>query len=263
MLRAALPAMVLLVLSPAMADAAVCRVESGERVVPLVELYTSEGCSDCPAADAWLAEAARREGDAAHFLAFHVDYWDSIGWPDRFADSLYTQRQNLRVSRTGSRVVYTPQVMIGDATRVRWRGGRSAGGEAVQLLEKLRARRAPVRMRMTSDQDAGAVRVTLELEGADASIGEAWAWVAAYEDGLASTILAGENKGRQLRHDRVVRAMEGPWKFTGDALTVRTRLVLPADLEPRQAGIVAFVESPSNGALLQSLGTPMTACGGE
>ena len=76
----------LLLLSPAVATAAVghCVVRSGAVVQPLVELYTSEGCSSCPPADAWLTAARHDEG--INWVAFHVDYWDALGWRDRFAN---------------------------------------------------------------------------------------------------------------------------------------------------------------------------------
>lgn len=95
-----------------------CAARSGAQTVPLVELYTSEGCSSCPPADRWLSRSLR--SDAANFLAFHVDYWDDIGWPDRFASPAYSQRQRQRVAATGSRTVYTPQVMAGTHVQANW-----------------------------------------------------------------------------------------------------------------------------------------------
>lgn len=259
MLRRTVSAALPLLLSPLLASAAtVCSVESGAKTVPLVELYTSEGCSDCPPADRWLSEIAAREDGEANFLAFHVDYWDAIGWPDRFASKLHTQRQQLRVSRTGKRVVYTPQVMIGEATTVGWRGGRSAGGEVGRLLDAARSRDATVRLRMSHVVDDGDVMVTLEVDDAGAGADEAWVWLAAYEDGLVSAIAAGENEGRELHHDRVVRALQGPWML-GQA-PIKVRLALPQDADPQRTGLVAFVESPATGAALQSLGTRLTSC---
>src|SRR4051812_31608365 len=67
-----------------------CRASSGEVVRPLVELYTSEGCDSCPPADRWLSASFADAGQAAIPLAFHVDYWDRLGWKDRFADARYT-----------------------------------------------------------------------------------------------------------------------------------------------------------------------------
>jgi len=73
------------------AIAQTCSARSGDLRTPLVELYTSEGCSSCPPADRWLS--ARARASDANWLAFHVDYWDDIGWPDRFASPLFSQRQ--------------------------------------------------------------------------------------------------------------------------------------------------------------------------
>ena len=79
--------------------------------VPLVELYTSEGCSRYPPADRWLS---KQVGQAdTNRLALHVDYWDEIGWPDRFGSPAWSQRQRLRVSDQGGDTRYTPQVMVG------------------------------------------------------------------------------------------------------------------------------------------------------
>src|SRR5262245_48265099 len=96
----------------------ICRAQSGKTTQPLVELYTSEGCSSCPAADRWLSQRFAR-GDA-NYLAFHVDYWDEIGWPDRFGSPTYSQRQRTRVGATGSHTVYTPQVMLGESVNAPW-----------------------------------------------------------------------------------------------------------------------------------------------
>jgi hypothetical protein len=86
-----------------------------DRPLPLLELYTSEGCSSCPPADRWLMDLVNGGRPiAAVPLAFHVGYWDYIGWKDRFAVPAHEARQRARVAAAGERVVYTPQVMLGD-----------------------------------------------------------------------------------------------------------------------------------------------------
>jgi hypothetical protein len=82
----------------------------------VVELFTSQGCSSCPPADAFLGELAQREDVIA--LAFHVDYWDYIGWKDKFADPLFTTRQRAYAEAQGSSMVYTPQMIVAGAIDV-------------------------------------------------------------------------------------------------------------------------------------------------
>lgn len=101
-----------------------CRAESGERVVPVVELYTSEGCSSCPPADRWLASAfppGTRVDVVA--LAFHVDYWDRLGWSDRFASAAASERQALAARSNAAAFVYTPQVLLQGRDFRGWRRG--------------------------------------------------------------------------------------------------------------------------------------------
>src|SRR3546814_11008586 len=101
------------------------RTEAGETRPVVVELFTSQGCSSCPPADALLVELAREPGILA--LSFHVDYWDYIGWEDPFAEAQYTERQRAYVDRLGLRSVYTPQIVIaGRHTAL----GRNPGGVA-------------------------------------------------------------------------------------------------------------------------------------
>src|SRR5258706_16133613 len=98
-----------------------CTVRSGPSTAALVELYTSEGCSSCPPADQWLSSfgRARRSGLVVP-IAFHVSYWDYIGWKDAYADPRFGERQRERAQATGASMVYTPQVMIGGGD---FRGG--------------------------------------------------------------------------------------------------------------------------------------------
>src|SRR5258706_10352668 len=91
-----------------------CTVRSGPSTAALVELYTSEWCSSCPSADQWLSSfgRARRSGLVVP-IAFHVSYWDYIGWKDAYADPRFGERQRERAKASGASMVYTPQVMIG------------------------------------------------------------------------------------------------------------------------------------------------------
>ncbi|NZA26675.1 DUF1223 domain-containing protein [Luteimonas sp. SJ-92] len=257
----------------AMADSA-CRASSSPGVTPLVELYTAEGCSDCPKADAWLTEtASAMAAEDASFLAFHVDYWDSIGWPDRFSAGIHSDRQRLRVAQSGKRVVYTPQVMIGEATTVDWqrpgRGARAATGgrnEFGRVLDAARSRDANVRLDMAvlgADDEALLVRLDASGAARDDVGRDVWIWLALYEDGLVSRVSAGENQGRTLRHDRVVRALKGPWRLSADGFSQEIRLEVPQDAETASAGLVAFVEAAETGRSLQSLGLRLDACVGD
>ncbi|MBW8760754.1 MAG: DUF1223 domain-containing protein, partial [Burkholderiales bacterium] len=115
--------------------------QSGAAVPRLVELYTSEGCSSCPPADRWLSSLKGQPGVIA--AAFHVDYWNGLGWPDRFSRPAYTERQKQGVGVNGSRYAYTPQIVVNgrdwrgvslpaasaEPARVRLAWSRSATGE--------------------------------------------------------------------------------------------------------------------------------------
>ncbi|MBW8852567.1 MAG: DUF1223 domain-containing protein [Xanthomonadales bacterium] len=225
-----------------------CGVRSADRIVPLVELYTSEGCSSCPPADRWLSARVADGADGANWLAFHVDYWDALGWRDRFASPRHTQRQRARVAAAGGSTVYTPQVMIGPRVQVTWRAApmlrralEAAGGPA----------RAGLALRLLRAQGGDVLRLgAAPVAGAPA----AEVWLARSVDGRTSPVRAGENAGATLHHDRVVVDLWGPWRLDG-APVVRT-LALPAGAE---GDFTAFVQA-DDGRVLQSLRLAGAAC---
>ena len=242
---------------------AACTGSSGEAIAPLVELYTSEGCSDCPAADAWMSKLSKEAPPGtASFLAFHVTYWDGIGWHDRFGLASSDQRQELRVRLSGKRTTFTPQVMVGRETTLDWRGRRDTGGasrNALAAIRDLQQRHATTALSLQAQAGGDAVEVSLSARR-DAADGEAWVWLALYEDGLRSEVKAGENKGMELHHDRVVRALAGPWRMRGAALAQRIELPFPEGLDPGRAGLVLFAESAADASPLQSLQQRLSDC---
>src|SRR4029453_9035557 len=104
----------LLIVTPAAGAVTACKAQSGRQTVPLVELYTSEGCDSCPPADRWLSSMfapgdTRESAVVATPLAFHVDYWDRLGWKDRFATPAWTKRQYHSARAARSHLLYTHQ----------------------------------------------------------------------------------------------------------------------------------------------------------
>lgn len=240
------------------AEAAVCSASSGASVRPLLELYTSEGCSSCPPADRWMS--AFSAGSARHDavpLAFHVDYWDALGWKDRFADARFTARQRRRVNAAGERVVYTPQVMLGESVRTDWRNPKALQAR----LTALQAQPAPAALALHVSTDAAGARVELGAVLAGASPDRsAQAWLALYADGLETPVQAGENRGARLRHDRVVLQLHGPWPLKADGrLSTRAALDWPPE-RGAELGLVAFVEDAVTGSPLQALDVRFADC---
>ncbi len=168
------------------ADASTCQASSGATAPTVVELYTSEGCSSCPPADRWLSTLKGRADVLP--LAFHVNYWDRLGWPDRFASPEITARQHELAHLAGSRQVYTPQVVAAGRD---WRSWPSLPAASTSTVSLSLAR--------DGDKVTARVAATTAIQG---SLGGYWAVL---EDQHVSQVRAGENAGVTLRHDHVVR----------------------------------------------------------
>jgi hypothetical protein len=174
----------------ATANAAVCEARSGALPPTVVELYTSEGCSSCPPADRWLSTLTPRADLIA--LAFHVTYWDRLGWPDRFALPQATARQYELARAFGSSQVYTPQVLVGGRDWRDW-----------PRLPKPTTTSAPVGVVLSRVGDSVTATVSPTTSaGSPARLGGYWAVL---EDRHQSQVKAGENRGETLKHDHVVR----------------------------------------------------------
>lgn len=232
-----------------------CETQSGKFVTPLVELYTSEGCSSCPPADVWLSQQAHRTDINANFLAFHVDYWDDIGWPDRFANPAYTQRQYARVQRKGSTQVYTPQVMVGEQTGVSW----SWPDRSESFIKQANTELAVASIALQANGTGEKWKAKVALTSLNALPDTQW-YLAVYQDGLSSKVRAGENAGKLLRHDRVVRQWLGPYRFNGKDITKDFNIALSNANAMGQTGLLAVLENSSNGRVLQSLKLPLSQC---
>ncbi len=173
---------------------ATCSARSDPTATPVVELFTSEGCNSCPAADRWMSTLKAEPGVVA--LAFHVDYWDRLGWKDRFASPAYTQRQAQTQASSGARFNYTPQVLLDGADRKDWpRIGAPLSAPPRQ--------RPAARVDITLVRDAGRFSATVTpANGAPARLAAYWALT---ENNHSTAVKAGENEGVTLKHDYVVR----------------------------------------------------------
>ncbi len=172
------------------AIAQTCQASAGPQSPLVVELYTSEGCSSCPPADRWLSTLTGRADVLP--LAFHVGYWDHLGWTDRFARPEFTQRQYqwAKTHRAGN--VYTPQAVVDGRD---WRTWPTLPGTRAA---------APVTLRLQRQGD----QVTADVGPAARDHPALSGYWAVLESGHRSAVRAGENAGETLKHDHVVRLLE-------------------------------------------------------
>ena len=174
----------------------------------LVELFTSQGCDSCPPADTLLGELAQRPGVLA--LAWHVDYWDGLGWKDRFSSALATHRQYDYAKRLGLDNVYTPQLVIDGAAEAVGSDARAADAAIKQAAQ--RSVEGPA-LALVPAAD-GPARVSL---GAGPKT-PATVWLVGYDRQQVTPVGRGENAGRSLTEFQVVRRATELGRWTGEAI---------------------------------------------
>ncbi len=180
----------------------------------VVELFTSEGCSSCPPADVLLGELRQRQYVLP--LSFHVDYWDYIGWKDRFGDPAFTRRQQAYAEAQGKAMVYTPQMIIAGAIDV----VGSDRAEVDKALKKAYTRNAMYRIQVLREDDGKVV-----AHFPEAPIGvPATVWLVTYQKSAESHVKAGENAGQKLKTFNVVRSLQKVGMWTGAATEIELKL---------------------------------------
>jgi hypothetical protein len=238
----------------AFAVAAECRATSGPQTGTLVELYTSEGCSSCPPADRWLSSFAGTHRDARVVpVAFHVHYWDYIGWKDSFGEARYAERQKEEAKSAGARFVYTPQVIVGGRDFPEWHDEK-AFARAVDAIQRKPAR-ATLALESHGASD-GTIKgsVTVKLVPGTGAKHLALA-VVPLQDGLSTRVTAGENKGEQLANDYVVRDMASV-KVAKPEASLEFEFKARPGWNAQRMSVAAFLQDTETGEVLQALAAP-------
>jgi hypothetical protein len=198
-------------------------VMAGERPV-LVELFTSEGCSSCPPADALLAELSARPEVLA--LSFHVDYWDRLGWKDPFSSPAATQRQQRYADLLGTATVYTPQIVVDG----KWQAVGSNRAEVERALGAARRSGDEVPVALALDRGRATISLGAAGEGVSAAV-----LLIGFDRRHVSAVVRGENSGRTLAHADVVRSIEEVGRFNGRARAIEVPIRMRSE---RVAAIV-------------------------
>lgn len=218
----------------------------------LIELFTSEGCSSCPPADQLLAALlAQQPVPEAEIipLAFHVDYWNDLGWRDRFSSSEYSHRQSAYAERMRLEGPYTPQLVV-DGTK------QTIGHDQHAALQLIRESAAAPKLDVAldvvadrSDERRAEVRVTVAPPAG--GVEESDVLLAVTEDGLVTDVERGENAKRRLSHVAVVRELDRIGSFDGDeAFTKSRRIELDDDWQRDALKVILFVQEQDSGRVI-------------
>lgn len=202
------------------ANAETFKASSSKHPTALIELYTSQGCSSCPPSEKWLGnlEKSGIGNDKAVPLALHVDYWDYIGWEDQFSQKYFTQRQYEYRKLKHSSSVYTPQIIFngGDVRRVTLNNS----------LSELRQQNAAVSFNLEADTiNKNNIKVMIDFDRIDPVAQNSNVVVVLAENNLVKNIETGENAGRTLEHQHVVRV----WKNMGK---IRNNYSVDLNIDP-------------------------------
>jgi hypothetical protein len=198
----------------------------------LIELFTSQGCSSCPPAEAWLSKLKNEARLWKDFvpLAFHVDYWDRLGWRDPFAAKEWTARQNLYSETWNSESVYTPGFVL---------DGREWLGRSIPAA----ASEKPGPLKLTIDNK----RIIASFVPTDGAIKDVDLHVATLGFDLTTKVGAGENSGRSLRQDFVVLSLANE-KMSGG------KSEIPFVADPRAGAVAAWITAPNHIEPIQAVG---------
>lgn len=217
--------------------------DSSPRHPVLVELFTSEGCSSCPPADALLAHLDAAQpipGAQVIVLSEHVTYWNQLGWRDPFSSDAMTQRQQQYSARFGLDDVYTPQMVV-DGT------AEMVGSDDRKVSRAIAQAAITPKVELTiADAHWANETVQFSLHSSEAANS---VWMAALaEDSAQSSVSRGENSGRTLRHVAVVRAMQQLNNYAGDGRTLTLQPPTPNIGAPMR--LIVFAADRSSGHIL-------------
>jgi len=216
---------------------AIATFAKADEKLTVVELFTSQGCSSCPPADAYLGDLAKRDDIIA--LSLHVDYWDYIGWKDPYALPYNSARQRAYAHSLGMGYVYTPQMVI--------QGMAHTTGSDRKRVEKLiHDIEGAKRLDITISPVAGGLKLDIPggtFEGQTAKI-----LVAAFDKQDENNVTRGENSGHTLRHSNVVREMTevGTWAGQPVSMLITDQMIQMAGRD----GCAVLVQSTRNGRIL-------------
>jgi len=204
----------------------------------VVELFTSEGCSSCPLADETVARLLSKNIENVYILAYHVDYWDRLGWKDPFSKSQYSERQNQYASRFNLNSVYTPQVIVNGSSEF-------VGSDEEKLthtVENNLNKETDQNINITSKKNSNNVTVNYEINRSD----EVFLNVALVQAEATTSVKRGENGGRTLHHVNIVRALKTiDAKGKGNVI-----LEIPNEISNLPLQIIAFTQSKKSFQIL-------------
>ena len=200
----------------------------------VVELFTSQGCSSCPDADALLTRLSKRKDVIA--LGLHVDYWDYLGWKDPFGMKVANRKQNFYAAHTGR--VYTPMVVINGSQILN--GNDQAG--ILNSINSTLGTTMGINLEFALKRDPKTPETLIARLKGQALSGEHYLNFAVVEHSLSTVIQKGENHGKTLRHANVARALT-ILKLKDGPVEGETTIQLPAGLNQKNASLIYYLQS--------------------
>ena len=209
----------------------------------VVELFTSQSCYSCPPAEKFLGDLAGQKSVLA--LEFHVDYWDNLGWKDRFSSAESTARQRAYAKTLGLTYVYTPQMVInGSANEV--------GSDKMGVIAAIESARKSYAVHLdiaVAANGAGGVEVSIPAAVGGGGGAPATVWLVNFDRHFVTEVTAGENNGRKMNNNHVVRGHKAIGTWTGEALNISVAADQLASADSSD-GCAVIVQSGKHGAII-------------
>ena len=209
----------------------------------VVELFTSEGCSSCPPADAVLSRLATAYTSNVLLLSFHVDYWNRLGWTDPYSKSEYSDRQRMYATAKGSDGVYTPQTIVNGVTHVVGSEEQKIRTAVDNFIEKQVNEK--INLNASLSEDNQSINIDYQYAGKPGTILN----IALVQRSTSSNVIAGENSGHKLRHINVVRGFKTVSDKKGTV-----RFIVPGGIDASECAFAAYTQDKET---MHIMGTTM------
>jgi hypothetical protein len=223
-----------------------CTKESPAYRLAVVELYTSEGCSSCPPAERWIGSSKAIAASGAVALAFHVNYWDYLGWKDAYAKPIFTARQRWLTAISAGSSVYTPGVFVNGKELANWSNDSALQAALARTKEAIPGASIRVSREPATGNGPAVAKITAVLSAATAKQ-EVALYVGTTLKPFTNKVSAGENSGEVLQHAHVVDQWISPVSF-GTAANASAQVAL----NEKTSAVVALVQDTKSGKILQA-----------